>query len=407
MDSIVRNVTKLEEKMKVTVEDVLNFPEFKDLKLIAGKGGINNPIELCGFLDYEFMDGLREKWSNTNFVKENILAVTSFLYAKDNEYLIFDAIKRLASRKCSGIIIKNIFKLPIHENVIRYADSMNFPIMIAEGTNIHFEEIVLLVSERAKHYDSFYYRQSKVEELLRTEGSDEDLENIIFDINPSFKSDSVAMYFEPIGRFIEEDYLKEEDKVLREGGITASDSMFYYKSGFYIVITSESFETNEPEKICVNYIKCFDKDNRFRIGISSLNHMVHNIKESLIQSKYAAEIEDRTESGFVLYDKLGIYKAILPYAKSRDMLAFARNYIYPLQDYDLENRTNLIETLVSFVENGGDINKTADELKQHKNTIRYRLKNVGTILNMDIFNNSDYEVIALAIRVYICNEFII
>ena len=28
--------------MKVTVEDVCNFPEFTNLKLIAGKGGLNN-----------------------------------------------------------------------------------------------------------------------------------------------------------------------------------------------------------------------------------------------------------------------------------------------------------------------------------------------------------------------------
>ena len=32
----------LEEKMKVTVEDISNFPEFADLKLIAGRGGLNN-----------------------------------------------------------------------------------------------------------------------------------------------------------------------------------------------------------------------------------------------------------------------------------------------------------------------------------------------------------------------------
>ena len=125
--------------MKVTVEDISNFPEFADLKLIAGRGGLNKAVEKCGILDYEFVEGVREKWYNTNFRDENMIVMTSFLYAKDNEYLIMDAVKNLTSRKCSGLIIKNIFHLPIHENVIRYADTMNFPILVIEGSNIHFE----------------------------------------------------------------------------------------------------------------------------------------------------------------------------------------------------------------------------------------------------------------------------
>mgnify|MGYP006992088133 CR=1 FL=1 len=43
--------------MKVTVEDICNFPEFTNLKVIAGRGGLINPIERCGILDYEFVEG--------------------------------------------------------------------------------------------------------------------------------------------------------------------------------------------------------------------------------------------------------------------------------------------------------------------------------------------------------------
>ena len=79
--------------MKVTVEDICNFPEFTNLKLVAGKGGLNNTVDRCGILDYEFVDGVREKWSITNFRDENMIVVTSFLYAKDNEYLIMVGVK--------------------------------------------------------------------------------------------------------------------------------------------------------------------------------------------------------------------------------------------------------------------------------------------------------------------------
>ncbi len=47
--------------MKVTVEDISNFPEFADLKLIAGRGGLNKAVEKCGILDYEFVEGSQRK----------------------------------------------------------------------------------------------------------------------------------------------------------------------------------------------------------------------------------------------------------------------------------------------------------------------------------------------------------
>ena len=221
--------------MKVTVEDISNFPEFADLKLIAGRGGLNKPVEKCGILDYEFVEGVREKWYNTNFRDENMIVMTSFLYAKDNEYLIMDAVKNLTSRKCSGLIIKNIFHLPIHENVIRYADTMNFPILVIEGSNIHFEDLIVLISERIRHYELLHYRESKVDEILRSGSDYRLLESISYDINPTFKTDMVAMFFKAKGQFGPREYLKMEKLIEDSSLMTASDSMFYYRDGFFII----------------------------------------------------------------------------------------------------------------------------------------------------------------------------
>lgn len=233
--------------MKVTVEDISNFPEFADLKLIAGRGGLNKAVEKCGILDYEFVEGVREKWYNTNFRDENMIVMTSFLYAKDNEYLIMDAVKNLASRKCSGLIIKNIFHLPIHENVIRYADTMNFPILVIEGSNIHFEDLIVLISERIRHYELLHYRESKVDEILRSGSDYRLLESISYDINPTFKTDMVAMFFKAKGQFGPREYLKMEKLIEDSSLMTASDSMFYYRDGFFIIHSREMFTCVDAE----------------------------------------------------------------------------------------------------------------------------------------------------------------
>ena len=388
--------------MKLTVEDVCNFPEFSNLKIIAGRGGINNTVDKCGILDYEFVDGVREKWYSTNFRQDNMIVVTSFLYAKDNEYLILDAVKNLASRKCSGLIIKNIFHLPIHENVIRYADTMNFPLILAEGSDIHFEDLIILINERVKHYSSLHYRESKVDEILRC-SDPETCERLIYDINPTFQTDMIAMYFEPAGEFSGYDYLKLEEEISKDDTLKASDSMFYYKGGFFVIHSREMFQTVDPEKLCAPLMAMFgEKTGDFRIGISSVHHLLWQMKNCFEESRYAASL---TEKGrYRLYEGLGIYKIILPYCEDKVMRDFCAEYIKPLEDYDLETNGNLLETAVSFVMNDGDLQKTADAMAQHKNTIRYRLKNISNITGINALETRGYEILSMAVRIYICNN---
>lgn len=392
-----------EENMKVTVEDICNFPEFSNLKLVAGKGGLNNPVDRCGILDYEFVDGVREKWSNTNFRDENMIVMTSFLYAKDNEYRILDAVKKLASRKCSGLIIKNIFHLPLHENVLRYADTMNFPILTFESSDIHFEDLIILISERIKHYDSLYYRDGKVDEVLRSRQDHEALERLAYEINPTFKTDMMAMYFEPVGEFLPEDYIKLENRVMEADVLTASDSMFCYKSGFFIVRSRDMFSTIDAQKLAEPVLNAVGEALKdFRVGVSSVHHLIQQIKNCFEESLYAAKL--RTEdSGVIYYEKLGIYKVVLPFCGSEVMKNFSREYMKPLEDYDLETRGCLLETAVNYVLCGGDVQKTAETMIQHKNTIRYRLKNISNILGLNVFETQNYEILSFAVRIFICN----
>ena len=101
------------------------------LKIIAGHGGMSRTIADPGILDYELDDVLRDKFLHTNFHK-NQLVVTTFSCAKDNHFMVSDAIKHLVAKDTSCLVIKNVFKLPIHETILRYADAKNFPIFLIE-----------------------------------------------------------------------------------------------------------------------------------------------------------------------------------------------------------------------------------------------------------------------------------
>ena len=394
--------------MRITVEDICNFPEFSNLRIIAGRGGLDNVVERCGILDYEFVDGVKDKWYNTNFREENMIVVTSFLYAKDNDYLILDAVKKLASRKCKGLIIKNIFNLPIRENVIRYADTMNFPIILVEGSDIHYEDLIILINQRVNHYSSVNYRENKVDEILRNGTNNELIEKLAYEINPSFKSDMIALYVDFLEDSSVEAYLKVEDMLLSKNVISTSDSAFYYKGGMFIVLSKDMFTTIDEMVLIKPILDAFEGDlGKFRIGVSTVHHLVYQIKQCFEEAKYAASLKTGIEKNIMLYEDLGIYKIILPFCDNEIMKEFARKYIKPLEDFDLETNGNLLETAVGYVLNDGDLQKTADAMIQHKNTIRYRLKNISNILEMNIFETKNYETLSCAVRIYMCNDKVI
>ena len=394
--------------MRITVEDICNFPEFSNLRIIAGRGGLDNVVERCGILDYEFVDGVKDKWYNTNFREENMIVVTSFLYAKDNDYLILDAVKKLASRKCKGLIIKNIFNLPIRENVLRYADTMNFPIILVEGSDIHYEDLIILINQRVKHYSSVNYRENKVDEILRNGTNNELIEKLAYEINPSFKSDMIALYVDFLEDSSVEAYLKVEDMLLSKNVISTSDSAFYYKGGMFIVLSKDMFTTIDEMVLIKPILDAFAEDlGKFRIGVSTVHHLVYQIKQCFEEAKYAASLKTGIEKNIMLYEDLGIYKIILPFCDNEIMKEFARKYIKPLEDFDLETNGNLLETAVGYVLNDGDLQKTADAMIQHKNTIRYRLKNISNILEMNIFETKNYETLSCAVRIYMCNDKVI
>ena len=56
---------------------MLHYPEFSGLKLLAGTNGLDNPIERCGFLDYEYDKTLENKYTKISFLP-NQLVLTSF-----------------------------------------------------------------------------------------------------------------------------------------------------------------------------------------------------------------------------------------------------------------------------------------------------------------------------------------
>ncbi|HZK72293.1 MAG TPA: PucR family transcriptional regulator [Clostridia bacterium] len=397
--------------MKLYVQDIYNFPELSKLTLIAGEGGLKKEVKHCGILDYEYDKDVASKYSDYNYrTGGGFLTLTSFLYAKDNPDLIYEAVKKLVAKNGSGLIIKNIFKLPITHNVIRYADYMQFPIFVLNDSYPFFEDIILLIYKKMEQYESFNYMEQKVNALLKTDETDLNMvASLAYEINPSMQDDIVVAYFSSKeGLLTHEMSLEEESKLYKAELIKPEDAVFFYRDGLMLIHSTHNYGSNNLIDLLRPYIEAIGEDvfKKFNVGISKVHHAKDELPEAIKESVYAAMFNE-TSIEYKTFDALGVYRAILPFASTTTMKNYQQDYISPLEEYDAGRSGDILNTVVEFVKCGGNLEITAAKMKQHKNTIRYRLRVAGNILNINPFSLGDYEKIALAIRIYICSNSVV
>lgn len=389
--------------MRYTVSDFYQtFPY--GLKIIAGSGGMARTISEAGILDYEIDVVLKDKYLHSNF-HENQLVVTTLSCVKDNPFLIAEAVKHLIAKGTSGLVIKNVFRLPIHESILRYADSKNFPIILIESQDVYMERVIYEISRHCELLADVRFAQRILDQILSGDLQDEEIVQKLKQINPSCKDQffTICIQFDDYlenAAFDTYDRRFAESDLNRPGNLLVlrEDSLFYAHSADRIA--------KEYSDTLIRHILnvLLQGDPYLRCGVSQYHLTLQEFKMSLQESIYAATADTSEGSAFIKYSQLGVHQFIFPFAGSREMMQYARDILEPIEDYDIENNGHLLDTLSHFVRLDGDINAAADALCQHRNTIRYRLDKIGELTGLDYKRFSHLEQLSIALKIRQCGE---
>lgn len=391
--------------MDVTIRDLRNMPELRGMRLIAGESGLDNVVTKGGFLDYEYDRGHKEKYFHRNFVPGQFV-LTSFLYAKDNESAVIDAVKRLHLRGCSGLAVKNIYKLHFRDNVLRFADANRFPIFILPGREPFFEDIVFAIADRVRQTSSVHYGAGIVNQILHSGLDAEHIEGLARALNPSFGEETEAAYFHFAKRFSSADFLA---LVARDGIanlLAPSDAVLYYKNGFILVHSRDAGQKREDASRLERYVKAVLAATKasLRIGVSVPHHNLFEMRDVLTESIYAALAPLRGGRPWNGYADLGVYALYFHSAREPAGRAFSDGIVAAIRVHDAENGASLLRTSREFVLADGEIRAAARVLGVHANTVRYRLESVNALIARNILTKAGYEEFSAAVKIDLCRE---
>ena len=384
--------------MPYTVSDFINS-HASSVRLLAGQGGLARAIGEVGILDYELVPGLKSRYQRTNFY-EGQLVLSTFLYARDNPFLIIDAVKYLVSVGASALVIKNVFHLEIPDAALRFANARNLPVLLATSDSLYFDEVILDVGTRIRELESAIFVQREIDALLAERDDETAVIAHARRLNPSFADELAAIYV------LGDDALDANDAIACQGQLVGTHGLLSLFDGGMLLILSEDLLSENDVAVAVDSLEArlHARDIDAHVGASEVHQGTGTLATVVLEAIHAARIAHRNGSGTVWHKDLGTLRAVLPHASSPSMASFAHQVIDPIRDFDTEHNALLERTVTSLIEHDWVLTDTARALETHPNTVRYRMGQIKKVTGLDWRRPRDLEQLSLAHAIEVARE---
>ena len=132
-----------------------------------------------------------------------------------------------------------------------------------------------------------------------------------------------------------------------------------------------------------------------RIGISQRLGSINRLQESIREASWAFSLAQRRG---VAVSRYGSGPSWLGLSSVGDAQALVDRVLRPLQEYDREQNTDLVETLDAFLRNRRSWQQTAQTLHVHRQTVMYRMRRVAEITKLDLAETDSLAELWLALR---------
>jgi DNA-binding PucR family transcriptional regulator len=125
------------------------------------------------------------------------------------------------------------------------------------------------------------------------------------------------------------------------------------------------------------------------------------LPRSFSEAQRALEIKQGSPApyGTRRFEDLGVYRILDPGDSRQEVRGFLLEWLGDLIDYDRTKHADLVKTLARYLDCGGNYDLTADSLKVHRSTLRYRLRRIRDITGRDLKDADARLNLHLATRV--------
>ena len=167
------------------------------------------------------------------------------------------------------------------------------------------------------------------------------------------------------------------------------------------VLNQTKLEPKSFGELLVNILSSHYANYRIILGISSLSEGLEAFQNKYEEANKSIEMSysRNMKTNVVSFDELGFLGILLHAKDGQQLESFAMKLLKDLVTYDEENKAELLKTLYIFLEKQGNIHHSSREMMISVGGLRYRLKRIQEISNIDITKERDLFDIHLALKI--------
>lgn len=168
-----------------------------------------------------------------------------------------------------------------------------------------------------------------------------------------------------------------------------------------LLITEKQVQHNIEKviKALISNLKKQIKNAYFLAGISSKNSNIVDARVALDEACSAVRLSSR-DKPITLFSDLGVLGILINNENEQSIKKIIREQLGILYENIDDNKLDLIETLYHFLEQGGNLDQTADNLALSKSGLRYRLNKITCLLDCDLRNPQKQFQLMLALKAF-------
>lgn len=395
----------------INVMDLLSLPQFNDFKIISNSKGLRNAVQGTGIWEWERPEVIEQTFLPGEFVFTTLSAL------RDDEAWAIDGLKTLIRKKVSAIAIKTVYFDSCPEEILALANEYKVPILTF--SEAYMDDLIYVVKNAALSSNSNNIMLEHLKEIIHCENEELIVEKARR-LNPLFFDHLVCFCCFAQGDaetdLLNKALLDYQNSIVSEQvSQEASYSFIRCSRCIIIIYTFESGISNSSEASLLRALADAKKQGSgskgkeadlqeafagsrkafaellsrfipnakaFYAGVSSVKHSRRYMKQAIDEAVVAALSAALEKETLRQYDEIGADAFLLSNIENQHFKAFYKKTYQCLSDYDDKHNSDLLKTLICYVESEGDIALTSKRLFQHNNTVRYRLDKIKKLLNI-------------------------
>lgn len=363
-------------------------------KLIAGAGGITNPVKW-----FHIMEGVEI----SPFLEQYSIVFTTGIALQDSKDLI-QLIKKQQEKGTSAAIINlgpHIYKIP--QEVIDFCNEKEYPLFTVPW-NVKLPHLM-------KVFGTILTEAERSDRALA-----DALKNaVLFPIEEDMYKPTLIRYgFDRDSRYgvVVFHYSDNQDEIDKMEHITTAMQQLvkFYSEKILVVCTKLGwlvlFTDCSNKKIISIVEKILNLLNGWKTncfaGIGNSQKGMTNIFKSYKEALNALEVRSAIvpDQGYMEYSEIGVYQLLLNVEDEKVIQAYCEKFVGVLYRYDQKFNTNFMELLFEYLESDCSIKRVSEKFFMHRNTVYYQLQKIQELLQCDFHDVKVKVQIYLALCYY-------